>query len=106
MEEITMPMYNFQCGCGYRSEEFVWHIGDVVYCPRCHGQMERLFTRTNMRLLNRSKPCSFQHRPEEMDADKDIWATVITDAQRGTLKKDDYKFWKKEMAKSHPEIIT
>ena len=103
-----MPIYEYQCaGCGYRSENFVWHIsGDEVRCPHCNGVMARLFTTSNMVLLNRQKPRPFKHDPKECDADKDIWLGVKTDVEKGTMTQKEYRFWKDEMEKSHPEIIT
>lgn len=66
----------------------------------------RLFTTSNMMLLNRQKPIPFKHEPKECDADKDIWLSVKADAERGDMTKREYRFWKDEMEKSHPEIIT
>lgn len=102
-----MPIFNFQCpNCGYQSEEFVWHLHDEVICPKCHKPMTRLYTTSNMVLLNRQKPVPFKHEPKECDADKDIWLSVKADAERGKMTKKEYTFWKDEMEKSHPEIIT
>jgi len=102
-----MPIYDYQCvKCGYRSENFVWHLkqGEIV-CPHCKGSMARLFTTSIMPLLNRQKPCSFKHEPKECDADKDIWLSVKADAERGNMTQREYRFWKDELEKSHPEII-
>ena len=102
-----MPIYNYQCPkCGYCSEEFVWKYKGEVLCPVCKSTMTQLFTTSNMVLLNRQKPCSFKHEPKECDADKDIWLSVKADAERGNMTQKEYQFWKDELEKSHPEIIT
>jgi len=101
-----MPLYDFQCpGCGYRSNTFVWNMHNKVICPHCGETMMRLFTTSNMILLNRQKPRCFKHNPEECNADKDIWKTVIEDQKRGNLAPGELEFWKKEVSKNNPDVI-
>ena len=34
-----MPIYNYQCECGYSSDELVKRSDDVVKCPKCEFPM-------------------------------------------------------------------
>jgi len=58
-----------------------------------------------MPLLNRQKPMGFKYDPKEMNADKDIWKTVITDTESGKTTKAEIKWWKKEIEKNNPNLI-
>lgn len=102
-----MPIYDYQCNaCGYRSSEFVWVTAkDGIVCPRCHNQMIRLFTTSNMFLLNRQKAVPFKFDPHEPSADKSLWKSVISDAEKGKLHPGELKWWKKEIGKTSPNII-
>jgi putative FmdB family regulatory protein len=101
-----MPIYRYKCTkCNLDSEEFVWNGDAHISCPECGTEMIRLFTTSNMPLLNREKPISFKYDPHEPNADKNIWKTVISDAEKGKLHPGELKFWKREMAKSNPNVI-
>jgi len=102
-----MPMYDYQCNCGYRSSEFVWITSDRgIVCPKCGGQMQRLFTGSFAELKSkRHKPRAYSYDPREWDATKDNFESCKRDVIRGKTDKKELDFWKKEMRKEHPELI-
>lgn len=102
-----MPLYDYQCpNCGRRDLEFVWtNSSKQIMCRNCKTPMIKLFTTSNLVLLNRQKPVPFKFEPKEGNADKEIWQTVIHDAEKGKLKKGELEHWKKEVSKSNPNII-
>jgi len=101
-----MPIYDYQCVCGYRSEKFVWAGKEnKVFCPICHKHMKKLFTTTSSLLPGREKPVPFKFDPKEPSADKSIWKSVISDAEKGKLHPGELKWWKKEIGKTSPNLI-
>jgi len=84
---------------------FVHDMNQPVYCPICSDVMARVFTTSNMILTNRQKPRPFKHEPQECNADKDIWLSVIKDAERKKISKKEFNFWKKEVQKNDPTLI-
>lgn len=102
-----MPLFDYKCEtCGYSATEFVWITAkDELVCPDCGCQMIRLFTPTAGPLLGREKPMPFKFDPGEPNADKSIWKTVISDAEKGKLKKGELEWWKKEINRTSPNMI-
>lgn len=101
-----MPLHDFQCPkCCYRANIFVWTWKHKASCPHCNIEMTKLFTTSNMVLLNRQKAVPFKFEPKEANADKGIWKSVIEDEKRGVLAPGELKFWKKEVEKNNPNLI-
>ena len=101
-----MPIYNYECKCGYFSDTFVWKIEEVVLCSQCYKPMQRLFTGSNLHLLNRQKPTSFKYEFKECDATKDLYESCRMDFKHKKTNLKELKFWKNRMERDHPEIIT
>jgi len=54
-------------------------------------QLEVVFTSCKIKVLNRSKPGSFQFNPAELDADKDMVQHFRLMEEQGKTKKPDVK---------------
>ena len=101
-----MPLYNYICECGYRSDKFVWNLNDVVLCPLCHKPMRRLFTGSLVELKSkRSKPRQYVYDFKECDATKDLWETCKIDYKHGRTNKKELEFWKNKVKETHPNLI-
>lgn len=101
-----MPIYNYKCECGYSSDTFVWKMEEVVLCPCCHKPMQRLFTGSNLHLLNRQKPVPFKYEQKECNATKELYESCRMDFKHKKTGLGELKFWKDRMERDHPEMIT
>lgn len=103
-----MPMYDHRCSqCGHQSTEFVWITAkEGVICPRCGGQMIRLFTGTFAELkTKRGKPFAYSWEPQEWNATKDNFESAKFDFKRGKTDATEVQFWKGEVEKENPNQI-
>lgn len=47
-----MPMYNYACECGKKSEEYVKNIQEVILCPDCNKEMTPQFPTTGKPVIH------------------------------------------------------
>jgi len=102
-----MPIYEYQCAkCGDRAENFVWHIsGQEVKCKKCGGVMARLFTVSNLPLLNRQKPRPYRYDFRKCSATEDAFESCKRDYEKGRTGTKEVEYWKKAVEEENPNLI-